>query len=203
MATQVPNSTTSKEAKVQPKPDFVTDGISGTRFIVLFYIFLAVAFGLGVYGTNLTAHSLEANVSNFAVDFVAHIAVWLVLMVTFTWIVFYQVLDTKLGEIPNKIREASNDSHALVLGGIMATSAVLVIMASGSSFQDYVFYIMLRGSLGLAVATALTFVGAYVLADLRSMDQFRDWITDTINNNNSHAIIISVLFTVITAIAMK
>jgi hypothetical protein len=163
-------------------------GITGLRFLIIVAITLTLGF---VWGFMLkgapdlteTLKDIGAYFEIIAVKF----AVGSVITLLLSWIVFYHVLDTPLDQLRKKFREDKVNAYGFLMVGILGTVVVMLVGAQGATFNEYLFGLLTRGTVGLGIATLLTIIVARIFG-CRSMDGFRDSIN---TGNDVDAILVS------------
>lgn len=175
-------------------------GISGFSFLLMMAGLLVVMFGTSLLlAPDAVKASLGSYLLEFVVEFAVKIAITFGLGMLLAWVVFFNVLDTPLEDLRRKFEESHNDSHAIMLGGILGACAIMLIGAGGQSLREYLFAVLMQGSLAMAVATIMTICVARLFG-VRSMDQFRDWIQT--EDNDSYAVIVVAIWLASLALAM-
>lgn len=185
-------------------------GISGTMYIIIKTLILFLAFAVGVRflapNAKIVQDAYAFIMKGFWVGLFYRALIMVGYVVLQGYLTFYHVLDTPLRKrrldqftLVEQLRERHNDSHAIVLGGIMI-SGLLIALTNASDPTMYVFFVLTKGVVGELLGDVFALLMARFLFGVRSMDEFRDWVTE--KYNNSHVILVVIVKLVWLALAL-
>lgn len=182
---------------------FPLKGMSGVLYLLLKFVLLAILFALGISWFAPSGSAVTQELQFFTHGFLEGLGVRAVIAVGYiiiqSLLVFEHALSTPLFRWPwaknptlrDQFEAEDNDSHAIVMLGIVVSGILLATMITASTWQIYVFIILTRGLVGELFGDLSTFIVARAFG-VRSMDKFRDWVVST-KRNDSHAILVSVI----------
>lgn len=185
-------------------------GISGTLYIIIKALVLFVAFAVGVRFLAPNAKIVQDAYAFVMKGFWVGLFYRALIMVGYDvlqgYLTFYHVLDTPFRKkradqftLMEQLRAKGNDSHAMVLGGILI-SGLLIALTNASDPTMYVFFVLTKGVVGELLGDVFALLMARFLFGVRSMDEFRDWVTE--KYNNSHVILVVIVKLVWLALAL-
>lgn len=155
---------------------FPTKGVSGKLYVFLTFVAMLLVFGAAQFFLAPSADVVNTSVGKiwgWIVEYGVRLGIVGLIVLVKAYLVFTHVLDTPFSLLGSKFRKPRNDSHAIVLVGLITEAVLLVIMVSASGFDQFLYFIMTRGALGEIVGTMATLVIARIFG-VRSMDDFRD-----------------------------
>ena len=175
----------------RPNIKFPTKGMSGTAFLVLWFVILAFIFGIGtvfIPPSGVVVARTFGKLEGYAGELAIKFLIVSLIALFQTYLLFTHVLDAPLSRLKERFARSHNDSHAYLLVGIVGAGIAAVTMSNGASLAEYFYQLCTRAAIGYAVATILTIFLARLFG-VRSMDEFRDWIDA--EDNDSYAILVS------------
>ena len=175
-------------------------GVSGFQFLGVMAGFLTVFFCLGLFlAPDTVKAQLASDMGSYLLKLLVKIIILTIWSGAVMWVIFYHVLDTTFAELREYLEQVHNDSHAIIAGAIILAGGLIIGLSQGVTVNAFAYTVLTKGSVGVAIATIFTIVGAWRFG-VRSMDGFRDWIGA--ESNDSHAILVSSMWLAIIILAM-
>lgn len=186
------------------QPKFSSHGISGTLFFVAQLAVLSMVFVFGIYvlaPNDSVVVSTMGAFGGYGIELIVKFGVLVVIVAAEGFLLFTQVLDTPLGMLLAKYRKPRNNSHAVLMAGLLIATGVAVSLADASSARQFLYVMCTKAVVGHALAIVLTILYARLVLQVQSMDEFRDWVDQ--EDNDSHSMLIAAAFVVTMTVAMS
>ncbi len=181
-------------ASIKKHVHFPTRGISGTLYTIIWWSLMVLVFAIAQYVLAPSTHVVTetfGNIPGWIGEYFIRLGIVIGIVFVRAWVIFYHVLDTPIRQIKREFESPRNDSHAIILGGLIFLTLALIVSIKGASFDQYLYGIMTRGALGEIVGDCITILIARFVFSIHNMDEFRDWVT--MKDNNSHVIMVVVV----------
>lgn len=151
-------------------------GITGTWFYLIFTAILAIVAAAALVLVPDMKNQVLGDLPGFLMVFGTKFVVWAVLAALGTWVMSYVILDTPLSNAITKFETPGQTGYTVAVLSTWAIAALMAI-SGGENVLQYFFNLAIRGSVGLFLAFTLTAVVMRVVFHLKSMDDFRDYVT--------------------------